>query len=217
MTGSEAEKDGSGRGRLRLALVALGVLVVIAAATFYLSRQLSATADPSAGLGTRAEGQYARYAKGEMARLITRARPAAAPRTPFEDDARKPVDLSAFKGQVVVLNLWATWCKPCLTEMPTLDAVQKAYAGKGLKVVAVNVDLAEKTADAKDFIGVHPALSFHQDPANIQGLYQSLGGKGLPITVIYDRKGREIARLTGGANWNSPEARAFLDAVLAAR
>lgn len=217
MTGSSANKDGSGLGRLRLALVAVAVLVVIAVGAVYLSRTIFANGAPAAGLATKAEGEFARFAQGEMDALITHARPVAAPRTTFEDPQRRSVTLADFKGEVVVVNLWATWCKPCLTEMPTLDAVQQAYAGKGLKVLAVNVDLPEKYADAKDFIGVHPALELYHDPANIQGLYQALDGKGLPITVVYDRRGREVARLTGGANWNSPEARAFFDAVLAAR
>jgi thiol-disulfide isomerase/thioredoxin len=116
---------------------------------------------------------------------------------------------------VVVVNLWATWCAPCVKEMPTLAKLQEAYAGKPVKVMAISLDKGQPDIDkARAFIADKaPLVFYHGD----YGLAFSVDPptEGLPTTLIYDRSGHERARLTGGADWSTPEARAVLDRVLA--
>ena len=114
-----------------------GFLGVGAIAALYVMGLAACKPSPDAGVAT--------VAHGTMAKLKPPAAPATYPDASFVDGAGKSVKLADFKGQAVVLNLWATWCAPCVKEMPTLAALQTAYAGKGLKVVALSADSATAT------------------------------------------------------------------------
>jgi thiol-disulfide isomerase/thioredoxin len=122
--------------------------------------------------------------------------------------------LADFKGRAVVLNLWATWCAPCVKEMPTLAALQQAEAGKPIKVVPVSMDSAGETDKAKAFIASHPPLPFYQD-AKYAFMGAMASGKtplvGFPTTLLIDRSGMERAVYAGDTDWNSPEARAAVE------
>ena len=111
-----------------------------------------------------------------------------------------------------VVNLWATWCGPFVTEMPTLAALQKRYEGKDLAVVPISVDRKSALQDVKSFIGVHPPLTIYNDPEF--SIPAKLKVMGLPTTIIYDRQGHEVARVKGEAKWDSPEALALIDHLL---
>ncbi|MEI9965493.1 MAG: TlpA disulfide reductase family protein [Caulobacteraceae bacterium] len=115
----------------------------------------------------------------------------------------------------MLVNLWATWCAPCVKEMPTLAQLQSAYAGKPVKVMAVSLDKGDADiAKARAFIADKPPLAFyHGDYALAFALNPP--AEGLPTTIIYDRTGQERARLSGGADWSTPEARAVIDRLLA--
>jgi thiol-disulfide isomerase/thioredoxin len=119
--------------------------------------------------------------------------------------------LAAFRGKVVVLNLWATWCPPCRKEMPTLARLQAAYAGKPLAVVAVSLDTATETQAAKTFISQYPPLAFYQDAKFNFVTDLKPTPAGFPTTIIFDRSGQERAIMSGEADWASPEARAVVD------
>jgi thiol-disulfide isomerase/thioredoxin len=99
--------------------------------------------------------------------------------------------------------------------MPTLAALAKAYGGRDVAVVAVNVDhTANQFAAAGPFLADHPPLSLYRDP-RFQLPFELPGKGGMPQTVLIDRQGRIRAHLTGGADWSGPEARALVDALLA--
>jgi thiol-disulfide isomerase/thioredoxin len=113
----------------------------------------------------------------------------------------------------VVLNFWATWCAPCRKEMPALDALQAALGDRGLEVVAIATGRNAPAAITRFFdetgvANLHP----YTDPG--MELARDMAVFGLPVTVILDREGREIARLTGEADWNGPAARAVLEGLL---
>lgn len=152
-------------------------------------------------------------ARGAMAKLTIEDQGPPPPQTPFVDAQGKTVTLSDLKGQVVVLNLWATWCAPCRQEMPTLAKLQAAYPGR-VAVAPVAMDRAEDRDKARDFIAQYAPLPFYQDPKLAMTFALSPPAEGLPTTVIYDRAGHERARLSGGADWNSPEARAVIEALI---
>ena len=129
-----------------------------------------------------------------------------APTTAFADGAGKPVTLAAFRGKPLLVNLWATWCAPCVAELPTLDALAKREAG-ALTVVAISQDL--DPAKAADFWAKRdlPSLALYTDPElKLSVTYSAT----LPTTVLYDSAGREIVRVTGGMDWAGPEAAALI-------
>lgn len=169
----------------------------------------AATPEPAA------KSELARFAVGTIARLETPAVLEVAPAYVFKTRDGADARLSDFRGKVVVVNLWAMWCAPCRTEMPTLARLSESYAGKDVVVLPINVDATEDAiADAKSFIDVHEPLPLYSDP-KFQLPFE-LPGKGkMPQTVLLDRQGRIRAYFSGEADWASPEARALIDVLLA--
>ncbi len=135
------------------------------------------------------------------------ARPA--PEITLFDGDGNLVPLSDFKGRVVLLNFWATWCAPCVREMPTLDRLQAKLGGPGFTVIAVSEDRG----------GAKVARPFLKKLGlDNLGVYVDVGGKvtralgvtGLPTTLLIDAKGRLRGGLSGPAEWDSPEAVALI-------
>ena len=200
------------------ALVALGVLAVVAAAAvggiLVFGKSLSPQVAAVQSGGTEAPaGPLAPYVKGSIAHMVTLAEPKAIDNMAFLTRDKKPVHLADFKGQVVVLNLWATWCAPCRFEMPTLAKLQAAYVNKGLKVIPLSGDNDDKFADVESFIDVQEPLEVFVDSDLISKTGQ-LNISGLPATLIIDKQGREVARLDGEATWDTPEVKALMDKLL---
>ena len=192
-------------GVLKWSLWGVGLAGV--AAVVYIMVQ--ASIQPSRSTALKA------LAKGEMAKLVLPADATAAPATTFYDAAGSPLRLADFKGKVVVLNLWATWCAPCVAEMPTLARLAAAYAGEPVAVVAVSIDGQSDLDKAKTFIGQHAPLTFYNDPKARFPFTLTPPARGAPTTVIYGKDGAERGRLSGGADWSGPDAKAVVDAVLA--
>jgi len=131
----------------------------------------------------------------------------------FEDSDGRSRSLNDFRGKIVLLNIWATWCAPCRKEMPTLDRLQAALGGADFEVVALSID---RRVDAvrKFFaeIGIQKLAMYLDSSAKAT---RQLGAVGLPTTLLIDREGREIARLIGPAEWDSPDIAAFISCVIA--
>lgn len=162
-----------------------------------------------------AKSALARFAAGPIARLETPAALEAAPAYVFKTRDGADARLSDFRGKVVVVNVWAMWCAPCRTEMPTLARLAELYAGTDLVVLPINVDAtADAIADAKSFIDVHEPLPLYSDP-KFQLPFELPGRGKMPQTVLLDRQGRIRAHFSGEADWASAEARALIDALLA--
>jgi thiol-disulfide isomerase/thioredoxin len=169
------------------------------------------------GAGTvTGSGPLAGLKKGALAALLVRPKPLDVPAFTFANADGKPKSLADFKGKVVLLNIWATWCVPCREEMPALDQLQTKLGGDDFDVVAINIDRGgpDKAASfLKETVASH--LSLYTDPAG--KLFSTLKTVGMPTTLIIDREGKEIARLIGPANWASPEAVALIQAAIGAK
>ena len=130
--------------------------------------------------------------------------PRPVPEIRFKDDQGRDLTLANFRGRVVLLNIWATWCVPCRKEMPTLDRLEGRLGGKDFHVIALSID--RKGIEAiKDFyreVGVEK-LAIYLDPSG-KGSHD-LAIPGVPTTLLINREGGEIARKLGEAEWNSPE------------
>ena len=133
----------------------------------------------------------------------------------FYDASGKAKTLADFKGRVVVVNLWATWCGPCKIEMPQLAALAASYDGKPVQVVAISIDKAEALAEAKAFIAGKAPLAFYNDPAAKLPWALKPPAAGMPTTVIYGKDGLERGRVSGEADWAGAGAKAVIDKVLA--
>ena len=158
-------------------------------------------------------GGFKAFAVGHMAAFLAKADRSSVPDLVFKDSSGSQIKLSKWQGRVVLLNLWATWCAPCRKEMPTLNEVQKQLGSKDFEVVALSVDRK----------GLEASAAFLKETgADALGLYidetttslTMLQALGLPVTLLIDRKGREIGRLLGQAEWNSAEAVALMKAAL---
>jgi thiol-disulfide isomerase/thioredoxin len=131
--------------------------------------------------------------------------PVLAPQAAFSDATGQDLTLADFKGQVVLLNFWATWCAPCVREMPTLDRVQGQLGGQGLAVVAVSEDRGglEAVGPFLKQLGVQH-LKIYLDP---RGTFaREFGLAGLPTTLLIDAEGRLVGGLEGPAEWDSEDA-----------
>jgi len=140
---------------------------------------------------------------------------AAAPDYTFYDGAGKAMKIADFKGKVLVVNLWATWCAPCKIEMPQLARLQAAYDGKPVQVVAISIDKPEALAEAKAFIAGKAPLTFYNDPAAKLPWALKPPAAGMPTTVIYGKDGFERGRVSGEADWAGDGAKAVIDKILA--
>ena len=138
------------------------------------------------------------------------------PATPFRHKVEglvREVDLRDFAGRVVVLNFWATWCAPCVAEMPSLDRLQAALGDEGIAVVALSEDRGGFTQiDA--FFEDHglAALERYHDPNG--AVAQAFGLAALPTTVLIGPDGVPVGEVSGAAEWDSPEAQKLLRALL---
>ena len=148
-------------------------------------------------------------------KLSTAAVGSASPDYTFYDSEGKAMKLADLKGKVVVMNIWATWCAPCVTEMPTLAKLQAAYKGKPVEVVTVSIDSESSAAKARIFIAQHSPLKFYHDREMKLPFKLSPPAPGAPTTVIYGKDGLEVARVAGEADWSGKEARALVDKALA--
>jgi len=164
----------------------------------------SAGDSPLAGLNT-----------GDMAAFVIKKAPEPLPEMPMETADGGTVSMADFKGKVVLLNIWATWCHPCREEMPALDKLQAELGGEDFEVVAMNIDRGSPDK-AKEFLEEVKAddLAFYRDPSS--KLFTKLKAVGMPTTLLVNREGKEMGRLVGPAEWDSPEAvrliRAAIDA-----
>jgi thiol-disulfide isomerase/thioredoxin len=150
-------------------------------------------------------------AHAPMLSLFDKPRPV--PETRFQDDQNHSLTLADFRGRVILVNVWATWCVPCRQEMPTLDRLQERLGSKDFLVIALSIDRngVEAVRDFYREVGIEK-LAIYVDPSGKGS--QSLAIPGVPTTLLIDREGREIARKMGAAEWDGPEMVSLIERTM---
>jgi thiol-disulfide isomerase/thioredoxin len=156
-------------------------------------------------------------AHGEVAAVNIATVPQPAPAVRFEGPDGTTKALADFRGRALLLNIWATWCLPCRTEMPALDRLQAQRGGTDFEVVAVNVDTT-RLQNRRSFLaaaGIR-ALQFYADPTGDAFQALRLAGKsvGLPTSLLIDQAGCTLGTIAGPADWASPDAIHLVDAMV---
>ena len=140
-----------------------------------------------------------------LEKLVRSNKPKTLPEITFSDGDGGKRSLAEWKGKVVLVNLWATWCAPCRVEMPSLDRLQAKLGGDDFAVIPISLDFSGPKKPRK-FLEDENLNNLPLYVDSSKTLMQSLNAPGLPLSVLIDREGREIARLAGAAEWDSPEA-----------
>lgn len=165
------------------------------------------------GDGPIRPGEMAGYLTGELVDFELLPPQAARTGTSFLKADGSTTGLEDYRGKVVLLNLWATWCAPCLHEMPTLDRLQGAMGSDEFEVLAVSVDRGEigKSELFLKRTGAEHLILLVDETRKLNFDFKAYQ---LPTTILLDREGREIGRIAGDVVWDSPEVKAFLKAVV---
>jgi len=150
---------------------------------------------------------------GEMADFSYAFPPRGSPEIAFNHGSKR-VSLKDFRGKAILVNFWATWCAPCLKELPSLEALEARLGGRDFEVVAIAADPRgpEVARDFLDRLNI-TNLKLYTDPRLI--FATSIGGTDvLPVSILYDARGNEIGRLIGEADWTSPEALRLVESAI---
>ena len=181
---------------------------LLKSAVLYTALALGATSAVAADI---AELEALR--EGTMKKLIFHSEPTDISDVPFSDPSGQEFTLADWEGKYVLLNFWATWCAPCRKEMPALNALQADYQGDDFDVVTIATGRNDLTGIKKFFeetdVDVLPILL---DPRS--KLSRDMAVLGLPVTVIIDPEGNEIARMRGDAEWAGESGRAIIEALI---
>jgi thiol-disulfide isomerase/thioredoxin len=153
--------------------------------------------------------------KIKLGEFIPAASPQPAPEISFTDAAGNPASLADFKGKLVVLNLWATWCQPCLKEMPSLAALQEKLS-PALTILAVSEDRggAEVVKPFVEKLGLDK-LTIYLDPKSTA--IHAFSARGLPTSIVIDGNGNVLGKVEGGADWDSDAMRSTLAKLMPAK
>ncbi len=202
---------------LKPALLVVALAAIAAGFGVYLKGEGDGKVEPPAAATSSAAPQNAvtkALSTGSMTAFVVKAERKPVPEIAFLPETGAETSLNAWKGRVVLVNLWATWCAPCREEMPSLARLQTEMGSPDFEVVAIAVDRKGLEASGKFLNEVGAtALKLYADPSTeTLGKFQAVG---LPSSILIDREGREIGRLAGPAEWDSADAKALIKAALA--
>jgi thiol-disulfide isomerase/thioredoxin len=152
-------------------------------------------------------------AKGQLANFLIHAEPQELPDFGFVDETGARHTLAEFRGQLVLLNLWATWCGPCRSEMPAFDQLKRDFDGRPFAMLAISVDRGglKKPRRFFDEVGIKDLTLYGDEDGRLASRLRSFA---MPTTLLIGPDGRELGRLAGPAEWASPDALAFLEAAM---
>jgi len=153
------------------------------------------------------ENGLERFGQGTLRKLEVVDNPPPQPSQILGTSDQQTLQLSEKRGKIVLLNIWASWCPPCVAEMPMLDRLQADMGNDDFEVVTISLD--RKAEEAAEFYERNDIMNLTPWHGPID-LANKVAAPGLPITIFYNRDGRELARVSGEVNWDREEARAFI-------
>ena len=210
-----SSKSNLASSRRRAGIAALG-LVLLAGGGYGLYAAQTAQAPDAASVadGGTPERVTRDLATGTLAAFVVHPERKPVAEITFSDAEGNSLSLSQWKGRVVLVNLWATWCGPCRKEMPELARLQELLGSEDFEVVAISVDKqgAEVARPFLESVGAE-ALTLYLDPST--RVLADFKAVGLPASILIDRSGREIGRMFGAADWASPEALRLIETAIA--
>jgi len=214
---ADSEKPAAPKWRKYSVVAAALIAVVAAAAVYGIAGGGRNATDAACTQAAATAKRLAPLAHGEVAAVNVMDDPRVLPALTFHDATGAERHLSDWKGRVVLLNLWATWCVPCRKEMPALDALQRKLGGQNFEVVAVNID-TRNTDRPKTWLkdtGVTGLAYYADASARVFQELKAVGQAiGMPTSILVDSSGCELAALAGPAQWASPDALALVQAAL---
>jgi thiol-disulfide isomerase/thioredoxin len=165
------------------------------------------------GLAPVAKSQSEMPDRTKVGEFVPSSQPAPGPAISLTDPAGNTVDLSDFKGKLVLVNLWATWCEPCLREMPSLERLQSRL-GERIAILAVSEDRggSKIVEPFLDKLGLKSVRTYI-DPKSAVG--SAFEVRGLPTSILIDREGKVLGRVEGAADWDAPKIMTLLEPFLA--
>ncbi len=198
----------------RILIAAAAVTAVVVLAAVFYRTGTSVAPKPEIGPAKTAERAPAPGAKTTPVpatqtpaefRFTLLDPPGPLPDIRFIDGEKRSLTLADFRGKVILLNMWATWCIPCVREMPSLDRLQARLGSPDFEVVALSIDISGLPGVRKFYKMLEvKALAMYVDKSAASRI--ALKVKGMPTTLLIDREGREIGRVTGAAEWDSAPA-----------
>jgi len=210
------EKTAPERPAVSKLVVLIGVAIIFVAAAIYVTERLAGNGEdgPASVSSQKLLETVAPLAVGDVAALAVGDEVEAVPDINFIDGQGAAKTLDDWQGRLVLLNLWATWCAPCLKEMPALDRLQARLGSERFEVVTINVDKGGPAKGIAFFEQVElQNLTYFYDNSS-EKIFRQIRAFGMPTTILVDYHGREVARMAGPAEWDSEDAVALIEAAL---
>jgi thiol-disulfide isomerase/thioredoxin len=212
MIGHDNSGRPSGKARRPDYLLLYSLIAIVAALAGFLTLPLVDRFAPrSVTIGDAPVQANTAQTSGESGfeKLVVAGEPKPLPPVSFTDADGRERTLSEWRGKVVLVNLWATWCAPCKVEMPSLDRLQAKLGGEDFAVLPISLDWsgAEKP---RRFLDTEKLANLPLFLDSSKTAMKTFNAPGLPLSVLIDREGREIARLAGAAEWDSADAEAVI-------
>ena len=201
-----------------IAVVAVAGAVVGLAAVYGIGA-LRGNPDVDAGCASawQSTQRLMPLARGEVAAVSVLTRPRRVPDVSFDDEEGRARSLADWRGQLVLLNLWATWCVPCRKEMPALDELEARLGGAAFHVIAVNIDTRDSDKPKKFLQDAKLTRLgyFNDQKAKVFQDLKAIGrALGMPTSVLVDGQGCEIGTIAGPAEWDSNDAVKLIQAAV---
>ena len=139
--------------------------------------------------------------------------PKPIPSVTFYDLKGNTRSVDEYSGNVVIVNFWAMWCYPCKKEMPSLDALEKKYADKGLKVVSISNDMSG-TDGIQEFFDKNKITNLEVFIDKNSDTFKKFGLRGIPTSIIVDKYGMEVGRVSGYIDWTDQKVEQYIEKLL---
>ncbi|MEM6811895.1 MAG: TlpA disulfide reductase family protein [Pseudomonadota bacterium] len=191
----------------RLTVLGFGFMIAVAV-SYFINAPESTSVTKQVEMPRAFERQFSN--------VVTKRRAEDIVQTVFADPEKTPVSWNNFNGEYLLVNFWATWCGPCVVELPSIERLANEFEGKGMKVIAVSVDFQRSHDEVKEFLlnrGIGEFAAYFDQNKDIQN---KIAMRGIPTTFLLSPEGKLLYIFEGDAKWHSPPAIQFFNNLLTA-